>query len=134
MDGMTMKRAEDAAPLLLVGDNEVSTKDLDLPVRVHNALRIPRPDGYSRCMEPREICQLSAAELLRRNNFGKASLKALQDALGRHGLALRGETVRRSPKPADQLTLADLEAIAARMERAARTIRDAVATIGARPL
>jgi len=36
-------------------------------------------------------------------------------------------------KPADKLTLAELEAIAKRMETAARTIREAMAVVGGQP-
>ena len=80
--GVEMGRELDGSPRAVKGD-DIDIVDLDLPVRLYNALR--------RC-QVRTLSDLeawTAAEILDIRNVGWGSLAALEQALAAHGTTLR---------------------------------------------
>lgn len=71
--------------------NDTPVSNLGLSVRVCNCLEEQSSNAVS-IVSVYELCQQTAKDLLRRNNFGESSLHVVRDRLKKHGLSLRGES------------------------------------------
>ncbi len=98
--------------------------EVEMSVRLANAL------WQSGVKTIDELAALTANELLRLKNVGRQSVREARGLLAARGMTLKGETMPKLPgmtqEDLSMMTLADFEVMAERLEKAARTIRDAM--------